>query len=53
MIKKALSAVATADFDEANSVLSELWGNGYCGLDIVGTLFRLTKVAEINEEMVS
>jgi len=51
MIKKALSAVATADFDEANGVLSELWGNGYCGLDIVGTLFRLTKVAEINEEM--
>ena len=25
--------------------------SGYCGLDIVGTLFRLTKVHDFNEEL--
>jgi len=51
MIKKMLVSAAAADFESANEVLEELWSRGYCGLDIVGTLFRLTKYAEINEEL--
>ena len=40
-----------ADFDGANTVIEELWAAGYCGLDIVGTLFRLAKTAAISEDM--
>ena len=50
-IKKALDACAMADFDGANTVIEELWAAGYCGLDIVGTLFRLAKTAQISEDM--
>ena len=51
LIKSALEAAARGDFDKANGVIEELWANGYCGLDIVGTLFRLAKVAELPEEL--
>jgi len=51
LIKKAMEAAAKADFDEANGVIEELWALGYCGLDIVGVLFRTAKLAEIPEEM--
>ena len=50
-IKKALDSCAQGDFESANAVVEELWANGYCGLDIVGTLFRLAKNAQIPEEM--
>ena len=33
------------------AVVEELWGLGYCGLDIVGTLFRVTKIADIPEDL--
>ena len=36
--------------EEANGVVEELWSKGYCGLDIVGTLFRVTKIADMPEE---
>ena len=49
-IKKALDSCAQGDFESANAV-EELWANGYRGLDIVGTLFRLAKNAQIPEEM--
>ena len=51
LIKSALEAAARGDFDKANGVIEELWANGYCGLDIVGTFFRLAKVAELPEEL--
>jgi replication factor C subunit 2/4 len=51
LVKQALLSAAAADFDNANGVIEELWQKGYCGLDIVGTLFRLAKTAEINEEL--
>lgn len=51
LIKKALAAASAADFNTANEIIEELWGAGYCGLDIVGTLFRVTKTAEIPEEI--
>ena len=50
-IKKALESCAAADFDSANAVVEELWASGYCGLDIVGTLFRLCKSATLPEEV--
>ena len=51
LIKKALGCLAAADFEGANAVVEELWGLGYCGLDIVGTLFRVTKIADIPEDL--
>ena len=35
----------------ANGIIEELWALGYCGLDIVGTLFRLAKTAELPEDV--
>ena len=46
-----LEACSKADFETANGVVEELWAQGYCGLDIVGTLFRLAKFAELPEEL--
>ena len=51
MIKKALQACVEADHEQASSIIEEMWHNGYCGLDIVGTLFRLMKVHEMPEEL--
>ena len=51
LVKNMLDACAKADFESANGVIEELWSNGYCGLDIVGTLFRLCKFAELPEEL--
>lgn len=51
MIRKALDSVCAADFESANGVIEELWRQGYCGLDILGTFFRIAKIAEINEEL--
>ena len=49
-VKNCLAACARADFEAANAVIEDLWEDGYCGLDIVGTLFRLCKFSEIPEE---
>jgi len=51
LIKKCLLSATQADFEHANRVIDELWGRGYCGLDIVGTLFRVTKLEPMNEEL--
>ena len=50
-VQQALAAAASADFERANGIIDELWKEGYCGLDIVGTLFRLTKTAALPEEL--
>ena len=44
LVKQMLHACGAADFMASNKIVEELWSAGYCGLDIVGTLFRLTKV---------
>jgi len=50
-VKQMLAAMSVADFEAANATVEALWAAGYCGLDIVGTLFRLTKAAEMPEEL--
>ena len=32
-----------------NDVLEQLWKDGYCGLDMVGTLFRIVKFEPMDE----
>ena len=51
LVQRILEACAKADFETAHGLVEELWMAGYCGLDVVGTLFRLTKFADINEEL--
>ncbi len=51
LVQKALDSCCTADFEGANGIVEELWTQGYCGLDILSTLFRIAKLAEINEEL--
>jgi replication factor C subunit 2/4 len=51
LVRRMLDACQKADFEGAHRVVEELWSQGYCGLDIVGTLFRLTKFCdELPEE---
>ena len=45
LVRQCLQAAALADYEEANSVVEELWNRGFCGLDIVGTLFRVAKMS--------
>jgi len=35
----------------ANAVVEQLWSAGYCGLDIVGTFFRIVKFQPMDEEL--
>ena len=49
LIKKALHACMEADFQAANSIVEGLWAHGYCGLDMVGTLFRIVKFEPMDE----
>lgn len=51
VVKQMLEACAVADFETANGLVEQLWGLGYCGLDIVGTFFRIAKFAELPEEL--
>jgi replication factor C subunit 2/4 len=51
LVRQCLQAAALADYEEANSVVEELWNRGFCGLDIVGTLFRVAKNEPLNEEL--
>ena len=51
LVTRALEACAKADFEAAYVVVEDLWQQGYCGLDIVGTLFRLTKFSALGEEL--
>jgi replication factor C subunit 2/4 len=50
-IKMVLNSCIAADFQAATDIVEELWGDGYCGLDIVGTFFRVTKVEEMDEKL--
>ena len=51
LVKKILESVKSADFESANDIVEELWQKGYCGLDVVGTLFRLAKLYPMSEEL--
>jgi len=52
LVRGMLDACRAADYEAAYRIVEELWGQGYCGLDIVGTLFRLTKFStEMPEEL--
>ncbi|EOD09339.1 putative replication factor C subunit 2 [Emiliania huxleyi CCMP1516] len=49
VIKRAIAACIAADFDAACSAVEELSNNGYSGMDVVGTLFKLVKFEEMDE----
>ena len=36
---------------KGTEIVEEMWTEGYCGLDIVGTLFRVTKFEEMSEPL--
>jgi hypothetical protein len=38
-------------WQKAHAIVDEMWTEGYCGLDIVGTLFRVTKFEEMSEPL--
>ena len=50
LVKQAVESCAEADFDAANDIMEQLWAEGYCGLDIIGTLFRIVKNHETMSE---
>jgi replication factor C subunit 2/4 len=45
-----LSACAKGDVDQAMAKLTELWDHGYSAIDIVSTVFRVTRSTEILAE---
>ena len=51
LVKKALHACIEADFQAANSIVEAMWIKGYCGLDMVGTLFRIVKFEPMDEAL--
>jgi len=48
-VKEALQHCIDGDFKAANAVVEQLWGAGYCGLDVVGTFFRIVKFQVMDE----
>ena len=46
IVKGILADCVKADIDSAHARLAKLWYMGYCGVDIVSTLFRVTKFAD-------
>merc|ERR1712060_659964 len=49
LVKEALRACVSADFQKASDIVEQLWNDGYSGLDVVGAFFRLTKFEEMGE----
>lgn len=36
---------------KAAALVDAMWAEGYCGLDIVGTLFRVTKFEDMSDRL--
>lgn len=51
MIKKLLHSCIDSNYEKGTEIVEEMWTEGYCGLDIVGTLFRVTKFEEMSEPL--
>lgn len=49
LVKECIRACVSADFDKACGVVEQLWDQGYSGLDVVGTFFKLCKYEEMDE----
>jgi replication factor C subunit 2/4 len=50
-VKECLQACIAGDFKKGNHVVEQLWSAGYCGLDIVGTFFRIVKFEPMEERL--
>ena len=50
-VKECLQACIAGDFKKGNDVVEQLWSAGYCGLDIVGTFFRIVKFEPMEERL--
>lgn len=46
LVRQILAACQKGDIDVAMEKLDEIWGNGYAAVDIVTTLFRVTKTMD-------
>ncbi|KAL1511712.1 hypothetical protein AB1Y20_005000 [Prymnesium parvum] len=51
LIRKLLHECIDSKFDGAHEIIEQMWTDGYCGLDIVGTLFRITKFEDMAEPL--
>ncbi|XP_067929200.1 replication factor C subunit 2-like isoform X2 [Watersipora subatra] len=49
LIKDMLDHCIAKDFDKAYAIISQLWGLGYAAEDIIGIIFRITKIHEMPE----
>lgn len=50
-IKNVVASCADGDIVGAMRGLTGLWNEGYAAIDIIGTVFRCTKTAEMSEKM--
>jgi len=48
-VSRALKCCASGDLDTAHATLAELHFKGYSAMDVIGTLFRVTKGADEQE----
>merc|ERR1712060_289904 len=51
LVKQAVQSCVAADFAAASGVVEQLWHDGYSGLDVIGTIFRIVKVDEMDEAL--
>jgi len=50
VVQKILETCVAGDLKAALDLLKGLWGQGYAAVDIIGTFFRVTKNADVDEK---
>uniref|UniRef100_A0A7S4C1K2 Replication factor C subunit 2 n=1 Tax=Chrysotila carterae TaxID=13221 RepID=A0A7S4C1K2_CHRCT len=51
LVKEAILACVAADFQKACTIVEQLWNDGYSGIDVIGTFFRITKNEDMDEAL--
>merc|ERR1712060_21734 len=51
LVKQAIRSCVSADFPGASGIVEQLWHDGYSGLDVIGTIFRIAKVDDMDEAL--
>ena len=51
IVKQVVGACAKSDVEGACKAMAELYGTGYSAFDVIGTVFKVTKTFDMNEDM--
>ena len=51
IVKKVIGSCVEHDVEGACKAMGELYGTGYSAFDVIGTVFKVTKTFEMNEDL--